>query len=1053
MSRRSRNRNRFAKGRFRGDAPGAQVRPVNPNAGATNRTSGPPGWTQPHANQQRQLPMNTNSRAPAGPRNRRGGRADVSTPPWQQQSDSGRLPPDNRSPALRHDPDGSVHTGSSRDAAGNGGLPPYPGETPWHSVDSQYRSERPNQPPNSIRDVDIDYNWFCYSADTEVLTRRGWVLFKDLQSDDLVATRNVPTDRFEWQKPERRVRPWSGELIHFESRAVDILVTPEHRMLVSTLTRKMAAAAGTKNRNRGRRDVLVPAAAVEAGLNHHVGIPLTSKWSGTEIQEVLIEAQDPRAKSLRIEGTAYCAVLGLYLSEGSLRTLNGRATAVLIWQKRESPNWEAIREILVKAFGADGFRYTEQLGSRGDPGYFVIYSRALAEHLRQFGTSSATKFVPREILDATPAQIQAFWDAYVAGDGSRRAFKAGALRKFRGSFSDRIDTVSPRMADGLQELAAKMGYSASISMRSQSRSIGHSIETDGNTARVIKSVAPVIYRIGLRGATHASGLRCKRVSYHGMVCCATVPNGTLYVRRQGSKKAIWCGNTPFQPVWPFGPPFVTYPREWDYPVGINLEYISKRQELFSHLRLMSRSNGILRSVIERRKDQFIRIPWTFQLKDKPERKDKRIDELKEFFRKPDGKHTFQQWVYMLLDDKFVTDAATVYRGWRRRDGKPYVLEVIDGASIKPLIDDAGRIPDFPSPAYQQVVKGLPMVNFSEIELIYAPMRPSPALPIYGLSEVEMIMLEATQAIRRCLYQVEFWNSGTIPDVWANTPNDWTPKQVAMFQALHDSLYAGNMSQKSRVRFMPGDVQPTPIKGSAGELLKSEYDEWLARIICFTFAVSPQPFVREVNRSTAETSKEAAEEEGLHPLMVWWKDSFMDRLILEDFGYDDIEFVWTPKRDTDIAKQAQTLSIYVKAGIMTVNEARDQLGLPEVPEGDTLIVETSTGGIPLTQATEPSAPGGAQALLGAPAAGAAGASGTTGAGARGNSAEGRNRSRGRDNGSRTGAGASEGRAAGRRGAQIGKEDGKAPRERPQKAALVKKNSLTPTQLSSNDWKSY
>lgn len=671
MSRRSRNRNRFAKGRFRGDAPGAQVRPVNPNAGATNRTSGPPGWTQPHANQQRQLPMNTNSRAPAGPRNRRGGRADVSTPPWQQQSDSGRLPPDNRSPALRHDPDGSVHTGSSRDAAGNGGLPPYPGETPWHSVDSQYRSERPNQPPNSIRDVDIDYNWF----------------------------------------------------------------------------------------------------------------------------------------------------------------------------------------------------------------------------------------------------------------------------------------------------------------------------------------------------------------------------------------------TPFQPVWPFGPPFVTYPREWDYPVGINLEYISKRQELFSHLRLMSRSNGILRSVIERRKDQFIRIPWTFQLKDKPERKDKRIDELKEFFRKPDGKHTFQQWVYMLLDDKFVTDAATVYRGWRRRDGKPYVLEVIDGASIKPLIDDAGRIPDFPSPAYQQVVKGLPMVNFSEIELIYAPMRPSPALPIYGLSEVEMIMLEATQAIRRCLYQVEFWNSGTIPDVWANTPNDWTPKQVAMFQALHDSLYAGNMSQKSRVRFMPGDVQPTPIKGSAGELLKSEYDEWLARIICFTFAVSPQPFVREVNRSTAETSKEAAEEEGLHPLMVWWKDSFMDRLILEDFGYDDIEFVWTPKRDTDIAKQAQTLSIYVKAGIMTVNEARDQLGLPEVPEGDTLIVETSTGGIPLTQATEPSAPGGAQALLGAPAASAAGASGTTGAGARGNSAEGRNRSRGRDNSSRTGAGASEGRAAGRRGAQTGKEDGKAPRERPQKAALVKKNSLTPTQLSSNDWKSY
>lgn len=407
--------------------------------------------------------------------------------------------------------------------------------------------------------------------------------------------------------------------------------------------------------------------------------------------------------------------------------------------------------------------------------------------------------------------------------------------------------------------------------------------------------------------------------------------------------------TPFQPVWPFGPPFVNYPREWDYQVGINLEYLSKRVSLCEHLRLMSRSNGIVRSVIETRKDQFMRMPWAFQLRDKPDKRDKRVEELKDFFRRPDGKHPYGHWVRRLLDDLLVIDAPTVYRGWRRRDGKPYVLEVLDGKLIKPLVDDAGRIPDYPDPAYQQLVRGLPMINLDETEIIYSPMRPTAELPVYGFSPLEQVMLEATQAIRRQLYQLNFWNESSIPDVWATAPESWTPQQIAQFQAMHDALYGGNLRLKSKVRFMPGGVKPTPVKGSAGELLKSEYDEWLARLICYAYSVSPQPFVREVNRATAQTAKEQAETEGLRPLMQWWKEAVMDRLILEDFGYEDIEFAWLPDEDVDPAVQAKTLSVYVRSAIMTVNEARDQIGLPEVAEGDTLILETSSGGVPLAQA--------------------------------------------------------------------------------------------------------
>ncbi|MDE2100871.1 MAG: phage portal protein [Patescibacteria group bacterium] len=416
--------------------------------------------------------------------------------------------------------------------------------------------------------------------------------------------------------------------------------------------------------------------------------------------------------------------------------------------------------------------------------------------------------------------------------------------------------------------------------------------------------------------------------------------------------------TPFQPVWPFGPPFVTYPREWDYPTGINLEYISRRQQLYGQLRMMAQSNGILRTVIESRIDHMMRVPWTFSLKDKPtqaSKKDPRVQELVKFFRFPDGKRPYDTWARMILDDLLVIDSPCIYRGWRQRNGKPYVLEVLDGATIKPIVDDAGRIPDYPSPAYQQIIKGLPMVNFDETELLYSPMRVRPELPIYGYSPVEQCFMEITQAIRRVLYQTNFWNEGNIPDIWATTPEDWTPTQIAQFQAFHDALYSGTVKDKSKVRFLPGGVEPTPVKGSAGELLKSEYDEWLARIICFAFGIPPTPFIRQLNRSTAKSAADASKSEGLQPYMEWWRCAVMNRIIEEDFGYDDIEFKFLPLREADSVAQATTLKTLVASGIMTVNEARYQLGLPEVPEGKVLIIETGSGGVPLSSASEPPPP--------------------------------------------------------------------------------------------------
>ena len=361
---------------------------------------------------------------------------------------------------------------------------------------------------------------------------------------------------------------------------------------------------------------------------------------------------------------------------------------------------------------------------------------------------------------------------------------------------------------------------------------------------------------------------------------------------------------------------------------------------------MSESWGLLRAVIETRKDQLLSVPWTIQARDGRDG-GTRAEELRRFFQRPDRKRRFSQWARLLLEDLFVIDAPTVYV-WRTRGGGVHALEVIDGATILPLVDDAGRRPDWPSAAYQQIIKGLPAIDMTERELIYAPMRPRTRLPVYGYSPVEQIYLEVTEGIRRTLYQVNIWTEGSLPELMITVPDNWTPQQIAMFQSGFDALLAGNQALKSRVRFVPGGMKPFDIKNANGAALKGDYDEWLARVVCYAFSVNPQPFVKMMNRATAEVSEEVAKEEGTRALQGWFKSEIMDPLIQEGFGREELEFVWQSKPAVDPLEQAQVAEIQVRNGMRTVNEVREELGLGPVAGGERLRIYTGAGAVELAQ---------------------------------------------------------------------------------------------------------
>lgn len=443
------------------------------------------------------------------------------------------------------------------------------------------------------------------------------------------------------------------------------------------------------------------------------------------------------------------------------------------------------------------------------------------------------------------------------------------------------------------------------------------------------------------------------------------PRRSQYLADSRSQPPAWIDDvdmettwySPMEPVWPYGPPWANRPREWNFPVGYNLNFIQPRMELIAQLRAMRNSWGVLATLIQTRKNQLLRLPWTLQHKDQPRKKTKGLEEAKKFARRPDGILTYAQWSRKLMDDLFIADCPFIYID-RFPSGKFRGVEVLDGGMIFPLIDDSGRRPQTTyeldaegivylhrQPAYQQIAYGLPMINFSADEIIYPMESPRPDMPMFGYGRVEQIFIETTEAIRKTIYQTEFWRSGSMPELIITVPDNWNPKHIASFQAHFDALLSGNLTLKSKVRFVPGGMKPFDIKNASGESLWSQRDETLIRLACFALDIPPTPFVKQVNRGTAQNAQQTAQEEGLYPLMSWYKDDVWD-VVLAEAGYDDIEKVYLPRPEVDLLKQSQIQVNQVHNGIGTINEVREENGKEPIDGGDVPIIILGGGAFPL-----------------------------------------------------------------------------------------------------------
>jgi hypothetical protein len=409
----------------------------------------------------------------------------------------------------------------------------------------------------------------------------------------------------------------------------------------------------------------------------------------------------------------------------------------------------------------------------------------------------------------------------------------------------------------------------------------------------------------------------------------------------------------FSPGQPLLPPDQEPVRVWDFPVGVNTTITPRAAEPFGFAHLRAFSNvELVRLAIETRKDQLESLHWRLNPREgvaATPALTARHQQLTQFWRRPDGVHPFASWLRLAIEDLLAIDAPA-FEKRRDRAGRLIGLDVVPGDTIKLLVDETGRTPAPPLPAYQQIIKGRVWADLTTDDLLYAPRNRRPN-HVLGFSPVEQIVVTIQTIVNRQAAQLAYFTEGNAPLGFLTAPEGWGPSQIRELQLWLNAQLAGQASERAKLIWTPAGADYKSLKDPP---LKDDFDEWLARIVAFAFSLPPTPFVRQMNRATAGEDQDRSLEEGLAPLKAWVK-RLVDGVNECEFGETDLEFAWHDQVEVDPNVQSDIDDKALRNGSATINEIRARRGQPPVDGGDTPRIYDATGAQPLIGGAAPEPP--------------------------------------------------------------------------------------------------
>src|SRR5579872_197928 len=306
------------------------------------------------------------------------------------------------------------------------------------------------------------------------------------------------------------------------------------------------------------------------------------------------------------------------------------------------------------------------------------------------------------------------------------------------------------------------------------------------------------------------------------------------------------------------------PRQWAYPVGYNIGQRPRITEMtsFEQLRnLAALYDGIQLcervyfDILARLEPRAVPRPDALEPGENPNSRSWRAAarRIEAFLESPDHSNDLRSWLTAFVRDLLEIDAVAVYTR-RTRGGHLHALELVNGETIKPLLDGGGRVPQPPNPAYQQFLYGVPAGLYTADDLDYLRETARTDSP-YGLSRVERVILRVNQALRKQDFDLARFTDGSTPLGIIQPPValNWTPEQLETFERAFNGLLAGNDQWRVRAKTLPPGAT---WYATAGDDPLVEFDRFLLNVTVAAFGLTMDElgFTSDSNRSVGQTQE-------------------------------------------------------------------------------------------------------------------------------------------------------------------------------------------------------
>ena len=371
----------------------------------------------------------------------------------------------------------------------------------------------------------------CYDDDTEVLTTEGWKPWPKVDGTEVFGTLNPVSNELEYQRATEVFHAdYAGPMYRVRSEQVDLLVTPNHRMWIQRHDTQAAKRDEQTFTIETTQDI----------LHKRVKYQKNARWTGYSPENIWISETYrtyQRSDRVRPATCTYPAVsfpiepfarfLGYYLAEGSV----DRHQIVLAQNRGE------VLDKMADTIRAMGL--SANLPKTGI-GRVRTHCLPLRDFLARLG-HSYDKRIPAMVGEWAPETIRIFLEAMIEGDGTTHR-----------TFNHRvIYTASREMADELQVLAIKAGWSANVRIddrtgRERTMPNGqrfHNLRPIYIVSILTRRLTPLVnHNRGEKSRYRTEeGYNDYIEQYDRRIHCVQVPNGLLFVRRNG--KPVVAGNT------------------------------------------------------------------------------------------------------------------------------------------------------------------------------------------------------------------------------------------------------------------------------------------------------------------------------------------------------------------------------------------------------------------------------------------------------------------------------------------------------------------------------